>query len=456
MARANRREFLDHAKRTALGLSAGVTILENAKSVSAQPANDKVILAMIGCRGRGAALAPNFASRDDCHMAYICDVDKNMIQKHTQNIAKIQDGKAPKGEQDFRKMLDDKSVDAIVVATPTHWHAPATVWGCQSGKDVYVEKPLCHNAWEGQQMVKAARKYDRVVQVGTQNRSAPYNMAARKYIADGKLGKVHFVRVLNQKLWANFPMKENEPAPPGLDWDMWNGPAPQHDYNAALRYNWHHFWRYCIGDIGNDGVHQFDEARMIVGFDIPKQVYCTGGRFNTEGAADTPDTQMATFTYDNDLVVTLELTLYTPYMLKIDGVVRNGDMFPHWPQVATRIDIYGDKGLMTVGRMGGGWQVFVRTKDRKPVVKEQMYGRFPDPDHQENFIRCIRTRQKPNADIEIGHHSHLALQYATMSLRAGGRTLNVDPQTQHVDDPAAMKYFKREEMRKPWVIEEEV
>ena len=456
MATANRREFLDHAKKTTVGLAAGLTILPNAKSVSAQPANDKVILAMVGCRGRGSMLAPNFASRDDCRMAYICDVDKSMIEKHTQIVAKIQDGKAPKGEQDFRKMLDDKSVDAIVIATPTHWHAPATVWGCQAGKDVYVEKPLCHNAWEGQQMVKAARKYDRVVQVGTQNRSAPYNIAAQKYIADGKLGKVHFVRVLNQKLWANFPMKENQPTPPGLDWDMWNGPAPQHDYNATLRYQWHHLWRYCIGDIGNDGVHQFDEARMIVGFDIPKQVYCTGGRFNTEGAADTPDTQMATFTYDNDLVVTLELTLYTPYMLKIDGVVRNGDMFPHWPQVATRIEIYGDQGVMTVGRMGGGWQVFVRTKDRKPVVKDQMYGRFPDPDHQENFIECIRTRQKPNADIEIGHHSHLTLHYATMSLRAGGRTLNVDPKTQHVDDPAAMKFFKREEMRKPWVIEEEV
>ena len=456
MAVASRREFLGHAKQTTVGLAAGVTILKDAKSVSALPANDKVILAMVGYRGRGSMLAPNFASRDDCHMAYICDVDKQMIQKHTEKIAKIQDGKAPKGEQDFRKMLDDKSVDAIVVATPTHWHALATVWGCQAGKDVYVEKPLCHNAWEGQQMVKAARKYDRIVQVGTQNRSAPYNMAARKYIADGKLGKVHFVRVLNQKLWPNFPMKKNEPTPQGLDWNMWNGPAPQHDYNATLRYHWHHLWRYCIGDIGNDGIHQFDAARMIVGFGIPKQVYCTGGRFNTEGAADTPDTQMATFTYDNDLVVTLELTLYTPYMLKIDGVVRNSDMFPYWPQVTTRIDIYGDQGLMTVGRMGGGWQVFVRTKDRKPVVKDQMYGRFPDPDHQENFIQCIRTREKPNADIEIGHHSHLNLHYATMSFRAGGRTLSVDPQTQHVDDPAAMKFFKRDQMRKPWVLEEEV
>lgn len=456
MTTMNRRRFLDRSKTSALGLGAGLTILNNPQSVRAAPANEKIVMAIVGCRGRGSVLAKNFASRDDCEIGYICDVDMNMIDRHTKGIANCQGGKTPTGEQDVRKMLDDKSVDAIIVATPTHWHAPATVWGCQAGKDVYVEKPLCHNAWEGQQMVEAARKYDRIVQVGTQNRSAPYNMAARQYIADGKLGKVHFVRVLNQKLWSNFAMRENEPTPKGLDWNMWNGPAPEHDYNQTLRYHWHHLWRYCIGDLGNDGAHQFDQARMIVGFDVPRQVYCSGGRFNTDGAADTPDTQIATFTYDNNLVVTLELTLYTPYMLKIDPVVRNSDMFPYWPQVATRIDIYGDKGVMTVGRMGGGWQVFVRTKDRQPVVKDQLYGRFPDAPHQENFVQCIRGRQKPNADIEVGHHSHLTLHYATMSCRAGGRTLNVDPDTQHVDDAEAMEFFRREEMRKPWVIEEEV
>jgi len=214
-------------------------------------------------------------------------------------------------------------------------------------------------------------------------------------------------------------------------------------------------WRYCIGDLGNDGAHQFDQARMIAGFGLPKKAYCTGGRFNTEGMADTPDTQIATFTYDNDLVATLELTLYTPYMLKIDGGVRDNDMFPYWPQCATRIEIYGDKGVMTVGRMGGGWQVFVRTKDRKPVVKEQCFGRFPDLPHQQNWIECIRTREKPNADIEIGITSHNTLHYATMSYRIGGVALNIDPETKKVDNPEAMKLFKRE-YRKPWVIEEEV
>ena len=455
METVNRREFLNRSKKTTLGMAAGMTILGNAKSVGATPASDKIVIAIIGCRSRGHGLARNFASRDDCEMAYLADVDTAMFEKHAKMIADCQGGKIPKFEQDFRKVLDDKSVDAIVIATPTHWHAPATIWSCQAGKDVYVEKPLCHNAWEGRKMVEAARKYNRVVQVGTQNRSAAYNIAARQYIADGKLGKIHYVRVLNQKLWPNFKMAADSEPPKGLDWDMWNGPAPEHKYNTTLRYQWHHLWRYCIGDIGNDGAHQFDEARMIVGFDVPKQVYCTGGRFNTEGAADTPDTQIATFTYDNDLVVTLELTLYTPYMLKIDGKVRASDMFPYWPQTATRIEIYGDKGVMNVGRMGGGWQVFVRTKDRKPVVKDQMFGRFSDKEHQENFIRCIRSREKPNADIEIGHRSHITLHYATMSYRTGGQWLAVDPTTQHVDNAEAMKLFKRE-YRKPWVVEEEV
>jgi len=456
MTTINRREFLRRSKRAGLGLAAGVTILESAKSVRGAPANDKVILAIVGCKGRGYTLARNFATRDDCEMAYVADVDSTLFESRAKGIAECQGGRVPQCVQDFRKVLDDKSVDAIVVATPTHWHAPATIWGCRAGKDVYVEKPLCHNAWEGQQMVKAARKHERVVQVGTQNRSAPYNLAARQYLADGKLGKIHYVRVLNQKLWANFPMAEDSSVPDGLDWDMWNGPAPEHAYNTTLRYHWHHLWRYCIGDLGNDGAHQFDQVRMIVGFDIPRQVYCTGGRFNTEGAADTPDTQIATFTYENDLVVTLELTLYTPYMLKIDGVVRDSDMFPYWPQCATRIEIYGDAGVMTVGRMGGGWQVHVRTKDRKPVVKDQMFGRFPDADHQENFIQCVRSREKPNADIDVGHRSHLTLHYATISYRTGGQTLNIDPQTQHIrDNPEAMKLFQRE-YRKPWVIEEEV
>jgi predicted dehydrogenase len=456
MKKLSRREFNRKSTNSVLSLGAGLTILGDPRSARGTPANAKVIVAVVGCGPRGAVLARGFASLRDCQIAYLCDVDRNMTEKHAPRIAECQAGRTPRSEQDFRNMLEDGSVDAVVVATPTHWHALATIWACQAGKDVYVEKPLCHNAWEGQQMVRAARKYDRVVQVGTQNRSAVYNQEARKYLTAGKLGKVHFVRVLNQKFWANFPIKPDEPTPSGFDWDMWNGPAPEHGYNPTLRHHWHHLWRYCIGDLGNDAAHQFDQARMIVGFELPRQVYCSGGRFNTQGAAETPDTQIATFTYENDLVVTVELTLYTPYMLKIDGVVRDSDMFPYWPQTATRVDIFGDRGVMRLGRMGGGWQVFDRTKDRQPVVMDQMHGRFPDAPHQQNFLDCVRSRKRPNADIATGHRSHLTLHYATMSYRAGGKALNIDPTTEHVDDSAAMQYFRRDEMRAPWVIDEQV
>ncbi len=413
-------------------------------------------MAIIGVRGRGGILAHDFATRDDCEMAYVCDVDSRLFGSRAKSLAKRQGGKTPKCVQDFRKMLDDKSVDAIVIGTPDHWHAPATIWGCQAGKDVYVEKPTSHNPWEGRKMVEAARKYKRVVQVGTQTRSAPYFLGAKKYIEEGKLGKIHFCRMFNQIPKGNFPMPPDSDPPKGLDWDMWNGPAPEHRYNFAYWEHWNHIWRYSGGDIINNGVHQIDMGRHLCGVTYPKSVHSTGGRFHhTKGAAESPDTQVASFEFDN-MVMTFELTGYTPYMLKVDSGVRNSDMFPYWLQCSTRVEIYGSKGVMFVGRVGGGWQVFVRTKDRKPVVKDQMYGRYPDPEHKDNFIQCIRSRELPHADILEGHLSTLMCQYANISYRLGGQKLVIDPKTEHIVDNAdAMKLFKRE-YRKPWAIEEEV
>ena len=173
------------------------------------------------------------------------------------------------------KLWKTRSVDAIVSATPDHWHALSTVWACQAEKDVYVEKPPTHNCWEGQQMVKAARKYQRVVQCGLQNRSAPYNMAAKKYLEEGKLGTIHLCRIYNQKPpWGMCRRVPDSDPPAGLDWNIWNGPAPEHPYNASMHQCWHHVWRYSGGDIANDGSHQIDLARWLLGIEIPKTVYC--------------------------------------------------------------------------------------------------------------------------------------------------------------------------------------
>ena len=269
MTRIHRRQFLTRSRNLGLGAAVGWTILRNSGSARGAPANEKVILGLIGAGGRGSNLATDFAARGDCHFACIADCDSGRFASLSNALAEKQGGQAPQGAQDYRRVLDDKTVDAVIVATPDHWHALAAIHACQAGKDVYVEKPPSHNCWEGRKMVEAARKYDRIVQVGTQNRSAPYAMAARQYIADGKLGKVHFCRIFNQKEWTNFPMQPDRDPPAGFDWDRWNGPAPAAAYNPTYHSNWHHFWRYSSGDIINDGIHQIDLGGWPLAWTIP-------------------------------------------------------------------------------------------------------------------------------------------------------------------------------------------
>ncbi len=455
MSTLNRRDFLGRTQGSALGLAAGLTILANPRSVRATPANDRVVLALVGGGGRGCMVTHGFASRGDSPIAYFCDVDPKAYEKRAKGIATCQGGKMPTYASDFRKVLEDKSVDAMILALPPHWHALATIWCCQAGKDVYCEKPQSHSCWEGQKAIEAARKYNRIVQIGTQNRSAPYNQAAREYIAAGKLGEIHLVVVIDQKGERNFPMAPDSDPPGGFNWDMWNGPAPEHKYNQTLRERWRYLWRYCGGDLTYDGIHQVDLARWLCGLKYPKTVYSNGSRYDREGAAETPDTQLAILEFD-DMVMNIQLSLNTPYMIKADMGVRDGDIYPYWPQNTERIEIYGSEGVMYVGRMGSGWQVFVRQKNREPVIRDQMHGRFPDKDHQQNFIECVRSRKTPNADIVEGHLSLLLVHYAMMSYRLGGEKLTIDPKTEQiVDNPRATELFKRQ-YRRPWVVEDKV
>lgn len=455
MSAITRRDLLDRSRKTTLGFAAGVTILADARSVSASPAHDRLVPAMIGVGGgRGHWLALGFLERGDCQIAYLCDVNRALHQPRAEQYATLQGGKRPKCLQDFREMLTDASVDAVVITTPPHWHALATILCCQAGKDVYCEKPQSHNGWEGRQAVKAARKFDRIVQIATQNRSAAYNLAAKRYLEEGKLGRVHLCRVFEQRYESNFRWGPDSDPPEPLDRDMWLGPAPARKYNPAIHLQWRHLWDYSGGQMAYQGIHQLDLARWLCGVDYPITVYCMGRRY-TQGDAETPDTQLAVFEFP-EMVMTYEQTVYTPYMLETDNEVRNGDLFPfpYWPQNASRIELYGEEGVMYVGRMGGGWQVFIRPKNRQPVVRDQMYGRFPDPQHKDNFVQSVRSRSKPNADIEEGHRSMLLVHYANISCRLGGRKLRIDPATERIlDDPEAMKLFKRQ-YRKPWAVEE--
>ena len=373
----NRRSFLAKSPKAGLGLAAGITLLSNPRSVRAAPANEKIVLGIIGVGGRGPNLARGFNERDDCTIGAIADVKASLLESRAAEIAKNQNGQMPAVHEDFRKILDNKSIDAVVIATPDHWHALATIWACQAGKDVYVEKPPTHNCWEGQKMIEAARKYDRIVQCGFQNRSAPYNLAAKQYIDDGKLGDIHLCRIYNQKPpWGNCPVVVDSQTPAGLNWDMWNGPASEHPYNKSLHKCWHHQWHYSGGDMANDASHQIDLARWLLGVKYPKTVYSTGGRFAEQSAAETPDTQIAVFDFEK-LLISFELTLFAPYILKTDSGVRDNDMFPYWMQNATRIEIYGTEGMMVVGRHGGGWQVFVRPKSRKSGSESPKVWSFP-------------------------------------------------------------------------------
>lgn len=456
MTTLSRRDFLGQTRRSALALGAGLTILADPRSVWAAPANDRLMLAMIGVGGgRGHSLAMGFLDREDCQIGYICDVNRQLHKSRADQYAARQGGKRPKCVQDFREMLGDASVDTAVIATPPHWHALATILCCRAGKDVYCEKPQSHTPWEGRKAIEAARKYNRIVQIGTQNRSAPYNLAAKRYLEEGKLGRIHLCRVHEQRDDPGLPWGPDCEPPATLDWEMWNGPAPARKYNPAIHTQWRHLWAYGGGQMAYQGIHQIDLARWLCGVDYPSGVYCGGGRFNTQGNAETPDTQSATFEFPG-LLMTYEQTTYTPYMLESDEGIRNGDIFPHWPQNTSRIELYGERGVMYVGRMGGGWQVYVRPKNRQPVVKDQMHGRYPDAPHKENFVASVKGRTRPNADIEEGHRSLLLVHYAHISCRLGGRKLRIDPKTEQIlDDPEAMKLARRE-YRKPWVVEENV
>jgi len=442
MESVNRRTFL----KGSLSAAAMAAVLPQRAS---HAANDKIILGVMGVGGRGRQVAQMFATRPDVEVAWLCDPDSQRLGPAKQAIEQAQ-GKAPQTAQDFRRILDDKNVDALLNATPDHWHALGTILACQAGKDVYVEKPLAHNVWEGRKMIEATRKYKRVVQVGMQTRSAPYAMEAAEQIKSGKLGDVHMIRVFNMMQHPMMAEGSEQPVPEGFDYDLWCGPAPKLPYNP--KRSWLNQWEYSCGPIPGDAIHQLDLARMLFGNkSYPDTVAYTGGVKALRDGRTIPDTQIALYEYD-DFTLVFEAGLWTPYMKKIAMNIRDGDLFPDWPFCATRIEVLGTKGFMYVGRHGGGWQIF----DSDDKVIESRFGRQGDKWHQENFLQCIRTRQMPNADVEQGHYSALLCHMANISGLVGNQKLRFDPKTEtFADAPGANKHLKRT-YREPWVVPEEV
>jgi predicted dehydrogenase len=449
----SRREFLNRSAGTVAGIAAG-TVLMPGKAPAAANGKKKFVVGIMGCGGRCTFLLNDcLAKRPDMEIAYVCDIDANRLGQGVKLVEKLT-GKKPKAVSDFRQMLDDKDVHAMFSITPDHWHALSTITACQAGKDVYVEKPCSHNVWEGKKMVDAARKYKRVVQVGAQTRSGEYTHEAVEYIRSGKLGPVYLVRVVNMKEWGSIGHKEDVPVPKGVNYDGWLGPAPKRAFNPnRFHYTWHWHWDYSGGDIINDAVHQIDAARYLIGQDYPTAVTSTGGKFSTPNDdADVPDTQVATWDFNNMRMV-FELTLRTPYMEKLAWELRDKlDYYPDWKFDGMRVEVYGQKGLMYFERHGGGWQVF----DEKKKVVAEANGHHPHYAHINNFFECIESRKKPNGDVEELHKSTILCQVANISYRLGGQRLEFDGKTEtFVNNPEADKLLKRVG-REPYVIPDEV
>ncbi len=421
MKRIDRRQFLDGSFRGAAAVSAGLWA-----SSRVLGANERVRVALVGCGGRGQYVIRGMIEQG-ADAVCLCDLHEGRRAAAARFIEPVQQ-KAPRLESDMRRVFDADDIDAVVIATPDHWHAPASIAACRAGKDVYVEKPHCYDIRESRIMLDVARQTGRVLQVGTQNRSAPYNLAALDYVRSGKLGDVRLVKVYNLKPGGPFDLGDPGAPPPGFDWDAWLGPAPDRPYHQQIfTGGWHHFWDFSGGDLCDDGIHQLDLAIMLMGDPgLPRAVVATGGRLQHRGDdSEVPDLLVVAYDFD-DFVLTLEHSDYPRYMRKTESTIRRNDEFPYWTQNATRVELYGSELHMTVGRHGGGWQV-VQSGGR---IVDQMFGRPADAPHYADFLDAVRTRRRPNADIQTLHPSGCMIHMANIAHRTGNRKLWFDADTE--------------------------
>ena len=390
-------------------------------------ANNKVILALIGAGGLGTQVILGLQQcAKDVEVKYVCDVDNQRGGNAIKELSRLQ-GYEPARVADMRRVFDDKDVDAVIITTPEHWHALATIWACEAKKDVYVEKNVCLSLEEGRNMIEAAERNKVVVQCGTQNRSADYALSARDYIASGKLGAIVTVKAYcmlpGTREWI---LKPDSEIPAGLDWNAWLGPADAVPYNVSRHKAWSDWWAYSGGAaMSGDASHVIDLARLALGDPgLPQTVFCAGGRVIFNDKRDIPDNQTVVFDMGK-YPVSLESSQYGNYMYKTPQEVRYSEKFPEWRNNSTRIEIYGTEGLMFLGRHGGGWQVFGKNWE----LLEQATGYFPDDAHHRNFIECIRSRKTPNASIEQGVLSANMINLANLSYRSGKKLLKIDAAT---------------------------
>jgi len=414
-----RRRFIEHTAAGAAGAVLASTVI---RAEEAAPPGDGLRFALLGCGGRGRYVARGMIEQG-ATCATLCDLHAGRRASTADFLAGVQ-AAAPTQCMDMQQVFEDGAVDFVIVATPDHWHAAAAIRACVAGKDVYVEKPHCITIPESRRMIEAARAHKRILQVGTQNRSAPYNHAAREHIRSGAIGDIRLVKVFNLKPGGPFRLGDPGTPPEGFNWDAWLGGTPERPYHQRIfEGGWHHFWAFSGGDLCDDGIHQLDLALMLMGDPgLPRTVYAAGGRLQHRGDdSEVPDVLEATFEFD-DFLLTFEHANYPRYMQKTSGTIRRNDEFPYWTQNATRIELYGSERLMIVGRHGGGWV----TMDSGGRVVDKHYGRPGDEPHCADFLAKVRSRERPTADIETLHPGACLVHMANIAHRVGNDRLEVD------------------------------
>ena len=449
MPSQSRRNFLKSSAGLAAAAGGSAVPATAASSSRVLGANDRIRVGLIGCGGMGQADLRDFLKTNEVECVALCDVDKAQIDKTREEVVERADQKAEFLTQDFRRVIDRNDIDAVIVATPDDWHAIPTIMACKAGKDVYVEKPLALTVPEGRVMVDTARREKRVVQMGTQQRSAEHYTDAVEYVQSGKLGQIRLVRTWVYLDWkGETPVRADSAPPEGVDYDMWLGPAPKRPFNEnRFHFAFRWFWDYSGGLMTDWGAHMIDIANWAMRIKAPTSAVSIGGKFGyPDDGAQTPDTQQVLWQYPN-------FSMIWEHAL---GVGRGPEAREHGVQ------FHGNDGVLVIDR--SGWEVYPETdqldfkkfKTFKSTGMPRQQVRTEKLDyhltHVENFLDCMRTREKPRSDIEIGHDSMIACHLGNLAFRLGRRVEWDIDNERPVNDPDADKLFRRE-YRKPWKLE---
>jgi len=423
-------------RRTFL-LGAGGAVVSHLAARQAMSANDRLRIAVLGVNGRGQDHIKEIMVQNDAEVAMICDPDLDVAGKRAAQFQEKYGKKIPV-EQDLRRVFDNKEIDAVTIATPNHWHSLATIWACQAGKDVYVEKPGSHNLYEGRKMVEAAHQYNRIVQHGVQLRSSEAIREAVGLLRSGAIGNVYMARGLVFRWRPSIGHKGVEPVPATLNYDTWTGPAQMQPFSRRIvHYNWHWNWTYGNGDVGNQGIHETDLCMWGLGVEtFPKKITAMGGKFLFDDDKETPEVLSSTYLYpEQKKIIEFEVR---PWCTNLEGGAGVGNIF------------YGSEGYMVV-KGYDTYEVFLGEK------REKGPSRTAGGDHFANWIKAIRSRKPAdqNGPVETAHLASGLAHLGNISYRLG-RQLEFDPSKEKFVGDAEADAMLTRQYRAPFVVPEKV